>query len=143
LLGTMATISTKPIADLVPAAELTPGHLVDSAEDHRARWRLALDSAWHRKIDEVIALSKAFCGLTSDDGSSPPGGGFRVSSRLRARTERAYDELAAIEDAVARIDDGTYGRCTSCDQAMSDEWLADKPEVLYCPDCSLRQVSPG
>lgn len=143
MLVTMATIPTTPAADLVPPAEPTPGHLVDSVEDRRTRWRLALDSAWQCKIDEVIALSKAFCGLTSDDRRRPADISVRVLSRLQAKTGRAYDELVAIEDAVARIDDGGYGLCASCDQAMSDEWLADKPEVLYCPDCSLRQVGLG
>jgi len=143
LLVIMATISTKPAADLVPPAEPTPGHLLDSVDDRRARWRLALNSAWQCKIDEVIALSKAFCGLTSEDRGSLADPSVRVLNRLQAKTERAYDELAAIEDAVARIDDGTYGLCASCHHAMSDEWLADKPEVLYCPDCSLRQVGLG
>jgi RNA polymerase-binding transcription factor DksA len=131
----MTTRSTKLAADLVPPAEPALRHRVDSVEDRRVRWRLALDSAWHCKIDEVIALSRACCRLTPDDNA------VRVSTRLQARTERAYDDLAAIEDALARIEDGTYGTCAGCDQAMSDEWLADRPEVRYCPDCALRRVS--
>jgi len=103
------------------------------------QWRLALDSAWQRKIEVVIALSKACCGLTSEDDGSPVSRGVRVSSRLQARTERAYDELAAIEDAIDRIDHDKYGMCENCHQAMSDEWLANQPEVRYCPDCSLRR----
>jgi RNA polymerase-binding transcription factor len=134
----MTTISTKLTPDLDPA-EPNLRYLVHSIDERRARWRLALDSAWRRKMDEVIALSKAFCGLTSDDGGSPANRGVRVSSRLHARTECAYDELVAIEDAIARIDDGTYGMCASCNRIMSDEWLADKPEVRYCPDCALRR----
>jgi RNA polymerase-binding transcription factor DksA len=114
----MTTTSTKLATDLVPVAG--PAGWAPAA-----RWRLALDSAWRRKVDEVIALSKASCGLTSDEDGSPAGRGVQVSSRLRARTERAYDELAAIEDAIARIDDGKYGICESCHQAMPDEWLAD------------------
>jgi len=103
------------------------------------QWRLALDSAWQRKIEVVIALSKACCGLTSEDDGSPVSRGVRVSSRLQARTERAYDELAAIEDAIDRIDHDKYGMCENCHQAMSDDWLANQPEVRYCPDCSLRR----
>ena len=99
-------------------------------------WRLALDRAWQRKMDEVIALSKACCGLTSDDDSRPADLGVRVSRRLQARTALAYDGLADIEDAIARIDAGTYGMCAGCDQAMCDEWLATRPERRYCPDCS-------
>jgi RNA polymerase-binding transcription factor len=137
----MTTISKKQAADLVPPAEPTLRHPADSIGDRRVAWRSALDSAWQRKIDELIALSKALSSPTSDDDGSPAGRDVRVSSRLQARTERSYDELAAIEDAIARIDDGTYGVCAGCDQAMSDQWLADKHEVRYCPDCSLRLVS--
>lgn len=137
----MTTTSTKLAADPVPAAEPTPRHPAGSAGDRLASWRLALDSAWQRKIDEVIALSKAFCGMTSDDDASAAGRDVRVLSRLQARTGRAYDDLAAIEEAIARIDDGTYGMCAGCDRAMSDEWLAARPEARYCPDCSLLLVS--
>lgn len=137
----MTTIVTKPAADLAAPAEPIVRHRVDSEQDRRLRWRLALDAAWRRKIDEAIALSKALCGLTSDEDASPASRGMPESGRLQARTERAYDEVAAIEDAIARVDDGTYGICAACDQAMSDDWLADKPEVRYCPQCSLRRVS--
>jgi DnaK suppressor protein len=137
----MRTITTKLAAHLGPAEEPTLLYPVDSVDDRLARTRPTLDTAWRRKMDEVIALSKAFCGLTSDDDGSPARPGVRASSRLEDRTERAYDELVAIEDAIARIDDGTYGMCASCDQVMSDEWLADKPAVRYCPDCFLRRVS--
>jgi DnaK suppressor protein len=125
----------------VPPAGPALQDLVDSDGNRLARWRLTLDSAWRRKMDEVIALSKVFCGLTSDDHANPASPAARASSRLEARTERAYDELVAIEDAIARIDDGTYGMCASCRQSMPDEWLADNPAVLYCPDCSRRPTS--
>lgn len=101
--------TTQAAAGLVLAAETAPRQPAESSEDWRVRWRLALDSAWERKIDEVITLSKASCGLTSDDDGNPAHGRKRVSSRLKARTERAYDELAAIEEAIARAEDETYG----------------------------------
>jgi RNA polymerase-binding transcription factor DksA len=137
----MRTTQTKLAAGLVPPAGPSLQDQVDSDGNRLVRWRLTLDSAWRRKMDEVIALSKVFCGLASDDDGNPAGPGVRASSRLEARTERAYDELVAIEDAIARIDDGTYGLCASCRQSMPDEWLADNPAVRYCPDCFLRRTS--
>ena len=138
----MSTISTKLASDLgSPCGGPTLRLAADSVADRSARWQLALDSAWRRKLDEAIALSKASCGLTSDADDCPSNPGVRASRRLQARAERAFDELAAIEDAIARLEGGTYGMCESCHQAMSDAWLADKPEVRYCPDCSLRRVS--
>jgi DnaK suppressor protein len=123
----MTTISTNQAA---ATADLDP--LVGT--------RLALESAWRRKVDEVIVLSMAFCELTPGANGILADRGVQVSSGLRARREHAYDELAAIEDAIARIDAGTYGLCAGCSEAMPDEWLADTPEVRYCPDCSLRLV---
>ena len=125
----------------MPPAGGSRQDLVDSDENRLARWRLTLDFAWRHKMDEVIALSKACCGLTSDHDGNPAGRGVRVSSRLESRTERAFDELVAIEDAIARIDDGTYGMCASCRQAMPDEWLTGNPAVRYCPVCLLRRTS--
>jgi DnaK suppressor protein len=137
--------------DLVGLSVLVP-HDKRTVYAHGSDWltnvttipkKLALESAWQRKADEVITLSKAFGGRTLARDGSPDDRGVPVSSGLHARTEHAYDELAAIEDAIARIDDGTYGMCGGCGQAMPDEWLADKPEVRYCPDCSLRLVNCG
>jgi DnaK suppressor protein len=142
----MTTTSMKLApASLVPQARPKRQHPADPAKDRRGAWRLALDSAWRRKIDEVIILSKASGGLTSDVDSDPADQGVQVSGRLLARTERAYYEVAAIEEAIARIDAGTYGMCTGCGKTMSDEWLADTPEAECCPDCSLLfvQVSAG
>jgi RNA polymerase-binding transcription factor DksA len=130
------TRSTKLAAGQTPFPRSARRHSADSIEDPRLRWRLALDSAWQRKIDEAITLSMASAGLTDDDGG-PAQRSTPTPGRLLARTEHAYDELAGIEDAMARIDDGTYGVCAGCGHAMSDEWLADKPEERYCADCSL------
>jgi RNA polymerase-binding transcription factor len=140
----MTTTSTKlAAAGLVPRARPKRQHPADSVKDRRGAWRLALNSAWQRKIDEVIALAMASNGLTSDAEYGPARQDVRVSSRLQARTERAYHEVAAIEEAIARIDAGTYGMCAGCGQVMSDEWLADKPAAQYCPDCSAPLASAG
>jgi RNA polymerase-binding transcription factor DksA len=144
------TTSTKlSSAELVPPAE--PRHQADSTADRRGAQRIDLESAWQSKVSEVITLSKACCGLTSDADCSPADFGAGASSKLRARTDRAYDELTAIEDAIARIDDGTYGMCVGCGRTMPDERLVGKPAVQYrpgqycpeqyCPDCSARLVS--
>jgi DnaK suppressor protein len=137
----MTTASTKlAAASMVPRARPNRELPGDSKPDRRGAWRLALNSAWQRKIDEVIALSMASGGVTSEAEWGPADQDVPVSSRLHARTERAYHEVAAIEEAIARIDAGTYGMCDGCGQIMSDEWLADMPETQYCPDCSLRLV---
>ena len=125
-------------ADAVPAtaAPLTGDDGIARNAD-LARWRPALESRWQRKIDEIVVLSRAGCGLSGDPDDTV---GYQAG-RLGARIARNYDELAAIEEALGRLADGSYGVCSGCDQPMGDEWLAEGPATRYCPDCSLRLVS--
>jgi len=104
------------------------------------RWKLALESRWQRKIDEVVILSQARSGVSEyDETATPPA--VRPARKLGARIDAALDEVAAIEDALARLDDGSYGICAGCDRPMAADWLAEAPETRYCPDCSLHLVS--
>jgi DnaK suppressor protein len=43
--------------------------------------------------------------------------------------------LAAIDAALARLEDGTYGRCTSCHRAIPFERLEARPWAALCIDC--------
>jgi RNA polymerase-binding protein DksA len=44
--------------------------------------------------------------------------------------------LAAIDDALARLDAGTYGTCTSCHRPIATERLEALPWTALCIDCS-------
>ena len=41
-------------------------------------------------------------------------------------------ELADVELALRRLDDGTYGRCEVCDGAIDDARLAEAPAARFC-----------
>lgn len=41
-------------------------------------------------------------------------------------------DLAAVTDALARLDEGTYGRCAACDAPIDDAVLAASPTRLTC-----------
>ncbi|MDQ3107930.1 MAG: TraR/DksA C4-type zinc finger protein [Actinomycetota bacterium] len=43
-------------------------------------------------------------------------------------------ELADVEHALHRIDDGTYGTCEACGKPISDERLAALPATRFCVD---------
>jgi len=40
--------------------------------------------------------------------------------------------LVAVEEALARIDAGIYGRCRCCGREIADEVLAARPTALDC-----------
>ncbi len=43
--------------------------------------------------------------------------------------------LDRVDQALARLDDGTYGRCVSCGQPIDDSRLAGDPTVTDCGGC--------
>ncbi len=49
--------------------------------------------------------------------------------------DRLLDE---VERALSRLDDGTYGVCTTCGQPIDDARLAAAPTAQSCANC----VSP-
>jgi RNA polymerase-binding transcription factor DksA len=48
--------------------------------------------------------------------------------------EQVEAELADVEVALRRLDDGTYGRCEACGRPIDDSRLEAKPEVRFCLD---------
>jgi len=46
--------------------------------------------------------------------------------------------LDEVELALARLDDGTYGRCDECGEPIDDDRLAELPIIRTCARC----VSP-
>lgn len=49
-----------------------------------------------------------------------------------AALERIEVELAAVEQAMARLDAGSYGRCEVCRGSIGDDLLAADPTVSVC-----------
>ena len=45
------------------------------------------------------------------------------------------DTLAKIDEALLRLEDGTYGTCAECDQEIADARLKAVPFATLCRDC--------
>jgi RNA polymerase-binding protein DksA len=46
------------------------------------------------------------------------------------------DILSRIDAALARLDDGTYGKCRGCGEAIGEERLRALPFADRCVDCA-------
>lgn len=53
-------------------------------------------------------------------------------NRLDALGEKA---LVAIDEALERIENGTYGICTACNEAIAVERLEALPAAAFCTPC--------
>lgn len=75
----------------------------------------------------------------SDDPPMPGDPAARWSDYEAApepRSEVVRRELAEIEAALLRIQEGSYGTCLSCGGPMGLQRLRALPEARYCVACS-------
>ena len=49
--------------------------------------------------------------------------------------------LYHIDQALERIDDGTYGKCHSCNQPIHHDRLEAVPHARFCISCKMKEES--
>jgi RNA polymerase-binding transcription factor DksA len=52
--------------------------------------------------------------------------------------EQARARLADLDQAIRRIEAGTYGRCEDCGQPITADRLAARPAARTCIGCAAR-----
>lgn len=58
--------------------------------------------------------------------------------RQAAVMENAMQQRAEVVAALARIEDGTFGRCVDCGRELSEERLEARPEAARCVEDQQR-----
>jgi len=53
--------------------------------------------------------------------------------------ENSTHVLAAIDEALARIEEGTFGVCQRCGNPIAEERLEALPWAILCIDCKRKQ----
>jgi DnaK suppressor protein len=110
----------------------TAERLAAEREDTLARVR-ALQS-------DVAAIVGSASSTTGDDEHDPEGStiGFE-RAQATALLEQARARLAEFDAALARVADGSYGRCVGCGGAIAPERLDARPEAARCIGCAARR----
>ncbi|HDR46966.1 MAG TPA: RNA polymerase-binding protein DksA [Geoalkalibacter subterraneus] len=57
---------------------------------------------------------------------------------LRIR-DRERKLIKKIQEALERIDDGTFGTCEVCEEEIGEARLRARPVTTYCIDCKTEQ----
>jgi RNA polymerase-binding transcription factor DksA len=100
----------------------------------QVRWRIEQElQATRTEVERLDELLK----LKGDYGLGR-GGDPTVYSweRNLARRERAKGKLKELEAALQRMEEGTYGVCEACGQAIEPERLAALPIATLCIACA-------
>ena len=98
--------------------------------------RNRLMEARARALSGVNAM-KATGFNEADDHEADGGDGTNQTLRLQALGQMGNINrtIQQIDEALHRIDDGTYGVCTSCGQLIRKPRLLNQPFVLTCMEC--------
>ena len=76
-------------------------------------------------------------GSNDDDEHDPEGVTLSSEwSRLTGLAEAAASELRQVDDALARMDAGTYGLCANCGAPIPAGRLEARPFAEYCVACA-------
>jgi DnaK suppressor protein len=86
---------------------------------------------------ELAAVAAATAGSNVDDEHDPEGATIAFEREQAATLlTRAKDQLVRIDDALARVADGSYGRCVSCGREISPARLEALPATTTCVQCA-------
>jgi DnaK suppressor protein len=99
--------------------------LMEQLEELSANVRTRLDN-----LAEVEEKSVDFVDQASLDSD--------LDSRLRFK-ERDSRLIAKINEALERLEEGTFGICESCGKPIAEERLRARPVALYCIACKRKQ----
>ncbi len=77
-------------------------------------------------------------GLPHHRGESDRSVGFEMEAVDLAQGLRDAGELQAIDSALRRLRDGSFGRCADCGDAIDPERLRAEPAALRCAACQRR-----
>ncbi|KUL34232.1 TraR/DksA family transcriptional regulator [Actinoplanes awajinensis] len=87
-----------------------------------------------RDLEALFAASRD---SNADDEHDPEGAtiGFE-RAQLTALLAASRERIAEVDDALGRVDAGTYGVCERCGQVIAGERLAARPFARHCMACA-------
>jgi RNA polymerase-binding protein DksA len=107
--------------------------------------RATLESDRERLEVEISAVEEEIGHLLREGGEGAGHDQADVGSNTFERdhemsmAKNARDNLALVSQAIARIDDGSYGVCESCGRPIGKMRLQAFPRATLCMECKQRQ----
>ncbi|HEY7704804.1 MAG TPA: TraR/DksA C4-type zinc finger protein [Acidimicrobiia bacterium] len=92
----------------------------------------------HERELEEARLTESSAERSPDPGSAEAGSmNFEYEKEL-SLGQNAVDLLRKVEHALARVEDGTYGTCERCGQAIPVARLEVLPYATECVSCARK-----
>lgn len=92
-----------------------------------------------RIVEELSAMGadpeESGIEISSDDGFADSAASTAEKAELLALVERLRETLADLDDALERIEAGSYGICDGCGEHIPLERLEARPQARLCMSC--------
>ena len=115
--------------------------------DKLEHFRQILTQQLHQHTEQVRGNQQAALDMIADDGvkDSVDMSLQDVNQELQLRLgERESQMVADIDQALLRIDEGSYGECARCGKQIPERRLEAMPTARYDAECqSLIEASQG
>ena len=120
----------------------------DAQEPHRQRLEQARERLREEVRTELLQAGDSRAADVADRVRDP--GDASVADLLAdlefSAIDRHVEELRAVEQALERLDRGTYGSCVRCGQEIAPGRLEANPSAARCIDCQTlweREMGAG
>ncbi len=100
-----------------------------------ATFRATLEVERERLLQEIADAEPQAPGQMTYGSQAAMASEVVAQQRDIALRERSTRQLEAVDAAIERIDDETFGVCTSCGKPVGDERLEARPWAALCIDC--------
>ena len=108
--------------------------------------RARLESERKRLIEEMEQLKSSMRPADERREGSPFGKreeeateSYELERRLTLE-KSIREQLASVEHALQKFEDGTYGLCDNCGKPIAPERMEALPQATLCLDCKARQA---
>jgi DnaK suppressor protein len=123
----------------------------DAVRDEWAGASEALAADRADTVARMAALTREFDGIVesaalgaTDDEHDPEGATIAFErAQIASLLEQARSHLADLDEAIRRVEAGTYGRCDTCGQPITAERLSARPAARTCIGCAARAGTPS
>src|SRR4051812_8645806 len=107
------------------------------AETTEANRRAALTAELERVTGQLRELGVDRSSY--DDGFADSGQVTAERGEVEALAGTLRETLQEINEALAKLEAGTYGRCESCGGSISEARLEAMPAAKFCIDCASKR----
>jgi RNA polymerase-binding transcription factor DksA len=129
-------------AELKPSTPRTTDRPFTAAQSTRIRTRLVADLKDAHDLEaqlqhEIADGIESRRGSSNDEIDDPEGSNTAFEgAQTRAMLKQTSQHAREISEAIARLDQGTYGTCSSCGGAIAKGRLEARPSTEHCISCA-------